>query len=323
MAITPFHIDVPETVLTDLKERLDDTRWPDEIPGAGWDYGTNLGYIKGLVSYWRNDYDWRVHERMLNGFPQFKAEVDGLGIHFAHVKGKGPNPFPVIISHGWPGSFFEMYKVIGPLTDPAAHGGDPADAFDVVAPSLPGYGFSDRTRERGVNPARIAELFAKLMTDELGYARWGPQGGDWGAIITGRLSYAYPDRVAGIHLNMVAAMPDPPSDDEAPDVKRWREQREHFATEGSGYSRIQGTKPQTLAYGLNDSPAGLCAWIVEKFRAWSDCDGDVESVYTKDELLTNVMIYWVTETINSSTRLYYEQFHNPGTAPRARPARHA
>ena len=316
MAVTPFTVQVPDVVLEDLKQRIDDTRWPDEIPGSGWDYGTNMDYLKELVGYWRNGYDWRAQERMLNGFPQFKADVEGSSIHYAHVKGKGPNPVPLIISHGWPGSFFEMYKVIGPLSDPAAHGGDAADSFDVIAPSLPGYGFSDRTTERGVNVARIAERFMKLMTESLGYERYGAQGGDWGATITTRMGYAYPDKVLGIHLNMVSGGLPPPDDRELTEEEsRWVRKREHFRDEEQGYSRIQGTKPQTLAYGLNDSPAGLAGWIVEKFRTWSDCGGDVESVYTKDELLTNITIYWVTQTVNSSTRLYYEQFHNPTSTP--------
>ena len=258
MAVTPFTIQVPDVVLEDLKQRIDDTRWPDEIPGSGWDYGTNMDYLKELVGYWRNGYDWRAQERMLNGFPQFKADVEGSNIHYARVKGKGPNPVPLIISHGWPGSFFEMYKVIGPLSDPAAHGGDAADSFDVIAPSLPGYGFSDRTTERGVNVARIAERFMKLMTESLGYQRYGAQGGDWGATITTRMGYAYPDKVLGIHLNMVSGGLPPPDDRELTEEEsRWVRKRDHFRDEEQGYSRIQGTKPQTLAYGLNDSPAGL------------------------------------------------------------------
>lgn len=318
MAVQPFRVEVPSSVLRDLRQRLELTRWPDEIAGSRWDYGTNLDYLKELVEYWRQDFDWRAQERLLNSFPQFKADVNGLGIHFVHQKGKGPKPLPLILIHGWPGSFFEMYKVLGPLSDPANHGGDPADAFHVVVPSLPGYGFSDRPRVQGMNVAHIADLFAHLMTEVLGYPKFGSQGGDWGAAITTRLAYAYPERLIGIHLNMVQAGPGRKPESEMTEAeKEWARQSQAFLAEETGYSNIQGTKPQTLAYGLNDSPAGLAAWIVEKFRRWSDCDGDVEQVYTKDELLTNIMIYWVTETINSSTRLYYEARHNPTTVPRS------
>jgi pimeloyl-ACP methyl ester carboxylesterase len=317
MVVQPFQIQVPFSVLQDLQQRLERTRWPDEIPGSGWDYGTNLDYLKELVEYWRNGFDWPAQERLLNSFPQFKADVNGLGIHFVHQEGKGPKPLPLILIHGWPGSFFEMYKVLGPLSDPASYGGDPADAFHVVVPSLPGYGFSDHPQVRGMNVAQIADLFAKLMSETLGYLKFGAQGGDWGSAITTNLAYAYPESVIGIHLNMVSGRFDSKPESERTEADRESaRQRQAFAAEETGYSAIQGTKPQTLAYGLNDSPAGLAAWIVEKFRRWSDCDGDVERVYTKDELLTNIMIYWVTETINSSTRLYYEARHTPTTVPR-------
>ncbi|MFP6562851.1 MAG: epoxide hydrolase [Myxococcota bacterium] len=315
MTITPFHIDVPETVLTDLKERLDDTRWPDEIPGAGWDYGTNLDYIKGLVSYWRNDYDWRVHERMLNGFPQFKAEVDGLGIHFAHVKGKGPNPFPVIISHGWPGSFFEMYKVIGPLTDPAAHGGDPADAFDVVCPSLPGYGFSSKPTVAGWNVQRIADAWSQLM-QRLGYPRYFAQGGDWGSMVTTAIGQRDPEHCAAIHLNMPIAPPDPETMNDLSATEQGAlASMKHYQDWDSGYSKQQSTRPQTLGYGLTDSPSGQAAWILEKFWSWMDCDGHPENVVSRDELLDNVMLYWLPGTAASSARLYWESFGNPPMDP--------
>ena len=314
MAVTPFEVQVPDEVLDDLKDRLGRTRWPGEIPGAGWDYGSNLDYIKELVEYWRTGFDWRAQEAYLNSFPQFRTQVDGMGIHFYHVKGNGPNPIPIIITHGWPSSIFEILKLIPLLSDPGAHGGDAADAFDVIVPSMPGYGFSDHTRERGMNVARIAELWNKLMTENLGYARYGAQGGDWGANITVRLGYAFPDQLIGVHATSVGtAQPHlgpgsrPLSDAEKALLSR----REDWQRNEGGYAHIQGTKPQTLSYGLNDSPAGLAAWIVEKWRTWSDCNGDVESVYTKDELLTNVTIYWVTQTINSSVRLYYENNYNP------------
>jgi microsomal epoxide hydrolase len=309
MISEPFTIHVAEGVLIDLKQRLASTRWPDELPDVDWDYGTSLSYLQQLVRYWHDSYDWRAQERLLNTFPQCKTEIDGIQLHFLHVKGKGTHPLPLLISHGWPGFFFEMYKIIGPLTDPERFGGDPADAFDVVVPSLPGYGFSGPTKVRGVSVARIAEVFASLMQD-LGYERFAAQGGDWGSSISSVLGRSYPDNVVGIHLNFLPSRLNYKEEDATnEEERRWRERLARFSAEGSGYSRIQGTRPQTLAYGLNDSPVGLAGWIIEKFRAWSDCHGDIESVFTKDELITNVMIYWVTQTINSSTRLYYETSH--------------
>lgn len=308
----PFAIFVPDAVLTDLHQRLARTRWPGEIADSGWDYGTNLGYLKELVTYWQTQYHWRDQEKALNDFHHYRATVDGLGIHFIHERGKGPNPLPLMIIHGWPGSFCEFIKIIRPLTDPASFGGDPADAFDVIIPSLPGYGFSDAPRERGWNVPRVADIFARLMTDVLDYPRFASQGGDWGAAITARLGYAYPDRLVGIHLNMILVTPSPEAlADLSPADLAWREEMGTWVQNESAYAMLQGTKPQTLAYGLNDSPAGLAAWIVEKFRTWSDCDGDVERVYSKDDLLNNIMVYWVTEAIASSVRLYYENRHHP------------
>ena len=303
----PFEIHVDNAVLDDLRARLDATRWPDEVDGAGWTMGSNLAYMKELAAYWRDGYDWREQERRLNALPQFRAEIDGLGIHFVHIEGKGPDPFPLIVSHGWPGSFFEMYKIAGPLTDPAAHGGDPADAFHLVVPSLIGYGFSDASREPGMTTHRMAELFGTLMIDTLGYQRFGAQGGDWGSAVTSSLAEQYPAHVAGIHLNLVIGrMARLVGETASPEVEAYRAEMAGWVRDESAYSIMQGTKPQTLGYALNDSPVGLAGWIVEKWRAWSDCDGDVERSYTKDELLTNVMIYWVTQTINSSVRLYRE-----------------
>ena len=303
----PFEIHVAAAVLDDLRARLDATRWPDEIDGAGWTMGSDLAYMKELAAYWRDGYDWQEQERRLNALPQFRAEIDGLGIHFVHIEGKGPDPFPLIVSHGWPGSFFEMYKIAGPLTDPAAHGGDPADAFHLVVPSLIGYGFSDASREPGMTTHRMAELFGTLMIDTLGYDRFGAQGGDWGSAVTSSLAEQYPANVAGIHLNLVIGrMARLAGEAASPEVEAYRAEMARWVRDESAYSITQGTKPQTLSYALNDSPVGLAGWIVEKWRAWSDCDGDVERSYTKDELLTNVMIYWVTQTINSSVRLYRE-----------------
>jgi pimeloyl-ACP methyl ester carboxylesterase len=316
--IEPFRIAVPEAALADLRERLARTRFPDEIPGSGWTYGTNLAYMRELVAYWRDRYDWRAAERSLNAFPQFRAWVDDLRIHFIHQRGTGPKPLPLLITHGWPGSIAEFVEVIGPLADPARHGGDPRDAFDVIAPSMPGYGFSDHPSTPGMDPERIAATWAELMTG-LGYERFGAQGGDWGAMVTTYLGARYPALLLGIHLNMVIAFRDPArergdeglSPQELADLAHARQ----FVKEETGYQRIQGTKPQTLSYALNDSPVGLAAWIIEKFRAWSDCGGDIERRFTKDQLLTNVMIYWLGETANSSCRLYYEAMHAGKFAP--------
>ncbi len=308
MRIEPFRIAVPDSVLTDLRERLARTRFPDEIPGSDWGYGTALAYMRELVAYWKDRYDWRAAEAALNALPQFRGEAGGLRIHFIHQRGKGPKPFPLVITHGWPGSVAEFVKIIGPLTDPAAHGGDAADAFDVVCPSMPGYGFSDHPLEPGMDPERIAALWTELMAG-LGYARFGAQGGDWGAMVSTYLGYRHPAAVAGIHLNMVIAFPpDPanPADGLTQDELIPLMEAQQFFTQETGYQRIQGTKPQTLSYALNDSPAGLAAWIVEKFRTWSDCGGEIERRFTKDELLTNVMLYWAPETANSSCRLYCE-----------------
>ena len=310
MEVQPFKIHVPDAVLEDLRERLAHTRWPDEIPGGNWDYGANMAYMKELVEYWRTEYDWRAQEEALNTFPQFRANVDGIGIHFIHERGRGPNPMPIIITHGWPKSVFEMYKIIPLLADPGGHGGDPADSFDVVVPAGPGFGFSDHPQRRGVNYWRIADLWAELMTDGLGYRRFAAQAGDWGAVVTCRLGFAYPSNVVGIHVTSSGAGPQPYMGAGARELsegeRRYQEHWGHWLHSEGGYQHMQMTKPQTMSYGLNDSPVGLCAWIVEKFRTWSDCGGDVERRFTKDELLTNVMIYWVTQSYGSSAKLYYE-----------------
>ncbi|MBW2233668.1 MAG: epoxide hydrolase [Deltaproteobacteria bacterium] len=313
----PFQIEVSDAALEDLQRRLARPRWPNSIADAGWDYGTDLAYAQELVAYWRDEFDWRAQERSLNALPQFRADIDGVGLHFVRVEGRGPNPLPLVLTHGWPSSFYEMHKVIGPLSDPAAHGGDPLDAFDVVVPSLPGYGFSDPPRERGVGAARIADLWVRLMVDELGYPSFGAQGGDWGAAVNTELATRHSERLIGVHYNMLTPPIDEPS--LTPEQRRWWEEVKAYRSREWGYVHQQSTKPQSLAFGLSDSPAGLAAWIVEKWRRWSDCDGDVERVYTKDELLTNIAIYWVTNTIGSSIRLYYETFGDapvPPTYPR-------
>ncbi len=309
----PFRVDIAEDDLEDLRGRIAATRWPDEVDGAGWDYGSNLGYMRELADYWLTGFDWREQERRLNEIPQFTAEVDGQRLHFVHARGQGPNPMPLLITHGWPSTFWEMYKLIPLLTDPASHGGDAADAFDVVVPSMPGYGFSGKPTAPGMSYRRVADLFGRLMTDELGYSRFGAHGGDWGGAVTASVAHARPDDVIGGHVTLVIGGPylgegsAPLSEAE----EAFMAERAEWRSEEGGYGHIQGTKPQTLAYGLTDSPVGLAAWIVEKFRTWSDCGGNVESVYTKDELLINVSIYWFTGTIGSSVRLYYESQRDP------------
>ena len=290
MVVMPVKIEVPDATLQDLRQRLGRTRWPDEIPGSGWDYGSNLDYIKELVEYWRTTFDWRSQERLINSFSHFKTDVDGIGIHFIHEKGKGPNPMPLVITQGWPGTFFEMYKVIPLLSDPARYGGDPVDAFDVIAPSIPGYGFSDATDKRGLDALTVGDMWASLMSDRLGYHRFAAQGGDWGARVTAKLGLSHGDKVIGIHTTSTTS-PTPylgvGSRALSEAEKGLLQHRGNWLAEEGGYSHIQSTKPQTLSYGLNDSPAGLAAWIVEKYRTWSDCGGDVESRFTNCLLYTS------------------------------------
>ena len=304
-----FTIHVEDSVLADLEVRLERTRLPDQIPGSGWDYGSDRAYMEELLEYWRTQYDWRKHEAQLNALPHFKTEIDGISMHFVHVRSDVSDAMPLVITHGWPGSVYEFMDVIGPLTDPVSHGGKAEDAFHVVLPSMPGYGFSGPAHSRGMSVDSVAGVVAKLM-DRLGYDRYGAQGGDWGSGVSAWLARENPDKVIGIHLNMVGG--GPPRDMANPEegipeweLKRHKERAAWWQGENA-YGNIQGTKPLTLAYGLNDSPAGLAAWIVEKFRTWSDCDGDVESRFTKDQLLTNIMLYWVTESMPSAVRLYYE-----------------
>ena len=306
MAFESFRVDVPDAVITDLHDRLRRTRFPNQVAGAGWDQGTELSYLRELVAYWLDAYDWRVHEARLNAFPQHTTEIDGQRVHFIHAPSPERTALPLLLVHGWPGSVVEFLDVLGPLTDPVAHGGDAGDAFHVVAPSLPGYTFSGPTHAPGWQPRRMAAAFAQIMA-ALGYERYGAQGGDWGSVVCANVADLDADHVAGLHLNFVVVPP--PEGDTAPltpDEQRRLEAMRAWRKTGAGYQEIQGTKPQTLGYALDDSPAGLAAWIVEKFAAWSDCDGDVERSFTKDQLLTNVMAYWVTATATSSVRLYYE-----------------
>jgi pimeloyl-ACP methyl ester carboxylesterase len=308
----PFIITVPDEVLSDLRQRLGLTRWPDEIPASGWQYGTNLAYVKELVTYWQHEYDWRAQERLLNRFPQYRVRLDDVTLHYIHQPGVGPKPLPLLLCHGWPGSVYEFVKIIGPLSDPARYGGDPHDAFTVVAPSLPGYGFSHLPNQRRLNMQDMAALFARLMTEVLGVRRFAAQGGDWGSFITARLGFAYAEHVVGIHLTMLPVAPHPSERTNLSAAEEaFVKESDAWRTEETGYQWIQGTKPQTLAYGLNDSPAGLAAWITEKFYTWTDCHEDIESRVSKDDLLTNIMLYWVTQTINSSFWLYYQMRHHP------------
>ena len=308
----PFSIAISDEILKDLQQRLDATRLPDEIPSSGWQHGTSLAYVKELVAYWRNEFDWRAQEAQLNRFPQYRIEAEDLTLHYLHVPGVGPSPVPLLLVHGWPGSIVEFRKVLGPLTDPAAHGGDPRDAFTVVAPSLPGYGFSHTQGHRRYSIEEISDLFARLMTEVLGYPRFAAQGGDWGSFVVGRLGLTHADRLLGLHLNMIPVAPHPSDRANLSEAEQaFLKETEAFVAEESGYQVIQGTKPQTLAYGLTDSPVGLAAWITEKFHTWTDCHGDLESRLTKDDLLTNIMVYWATRTINSSFWLYYQLRHRP------------
>ena len=323
MSIQPFTINIPQATLEDLRERLARTRWPDEVEGAGWDYGTNVGYLKELVDYWQHTFDWRAQEAKLNKYAQFRADIDGVGIHFIHERGKGPDPTPLLLLHGWPDSFYRYHKVIPRLSDPASYGGNPADSFDVIVPSLPGFGFSDRPSARGATSIRTAELLARLMTEVLGYQKYAVAGGDIGSRVTRLLALAHPESLVGMHLTDIGfpgeiAFPPDVSNPSTTEQQFLGSVAGWFFQEG-GYIMIQSTRPQTISYPLNDSPVGLAGWLVEKFRAWSDCGGDVEKRFSKDELLSHIMIYWVTETISSTARLYYEDSH---TAPTLQAGQH-
>ncbi|MBL26062.1 MAG: hypothetical protein CMM50_00730 [Rhodospirillaceae bacterium] len=312
----PFSLHVPDESIADLRRRLAATRFPDQAPGEPWAYGTGVGYMRDLVRYWGEAFDWRAEEARLNALPQFKVPVDGIDLHFIHVEGKGPSPRPLLLSHGWPGSVFEFLDIIPRLTDPARFGGDPADAFTVVAPSLPGYGLSFTPGQKRFGVEAIADCFAKLMTEVLGYERFAAQGGDWGSFITARLGYAYPDRLPGIHINLMPIRRDPQmAVDPTPEESRYLEELKTFLKEETGYQWIQGTKPQTLAFGLTDSPAGLAAWIVEKFRTWSDCGGEIERAISRDHMLANISLYWFTGAIGSSFWPYYARMHGPWPIP--------
>jgi pimeloyl-ACP methyl ester carboxylesterase len=307
--IEPFEIRVDDVVLDDLHTRLSRVRYPDQIEGTGWEYGIPTDYVRELVDYWRDEFDWRAQEARLNALPHHRTSIDGQSIHFVHARSRHEDALPLLLTHGWPGSIVEFLDVIPRLTDPEAHGGRPGDAFHVVAPSLPGYGFSDPTRSRGWDAWRIARAFAELMR-LLDYEQYGAQGGDWGAQVVTRIGVIDPEHCLALHVNMpLGSKPHEPAPLTEQDEAGLAAMRD-FDREESGYAREQRTKPQTLGTALNDSPAGLLAWIVEKFRTWSDCDGHPENVFTRDQLITNVMVYWVTGTATSSARLYWEHQHH-------------
>jgi pimeloyl-ACP methyl ester carboxylesterase len=312
----PFTLRVPDEAIADLRDRLARTRFPDQAPGDPWAYGTDIGYLRQLVEYWHGTFDWRAEEARLNAFPQFKVPLCGIDLHFLHVPGQGPAPCPLLLLHGWPGSVFEFLELIPRLTDPGRFGGDPADAFTVVAPCLPGYGLSFKPGQPRFGIEEIADCLAELMHGALGYTSFAVQGGDWGAITASRLGYAHPEKLIGVHLNLLPIRRDQQDvADPTPEEQAYLDDRAIWLREETGYSWIQGTKPQTLAFALGDSPAGLAAWIVEKFRTWSDCGGNVEAAFTRDRLLANISFYWFTGAIGSSFWPYYAVRHRPWPIP--------
>ncbi|TAP39158.1 epoxide hydrolase family protein [Arthrobacter sp. S39] len=306
MEFTPFSVKVSDEVLTDLDRRLASTRWPDAIPGTGWTYGTDLGYLQELIAYWKDQFDWRSFEVRFNKFPQFTTMIDGQRMHFIHVKSPVPDAKPLLLLHGWPSSPLEFLKVIGPLSNPAAHGGRDEDAFDLVIPSLPGFAFSGPTNDAGWHPGRIADAFAELMTG-LGYDYFFAHGGDFGSVLAGQLALRHPDRVSGLHVTFLVTGGLRPEDgDPTPEEAQLADDQAVYNMVETGYLALQASKPQTIAYSLVDSPVGLAAWIVEKLNTWTDNGGDLETVLSKDEILANIMTYWVTATGGSSGRLYFE-----------------
>ena len=307
MKIKPFTVNILQSILDDLKLRLALTRWPDELSGSAWKYGADLAYIKELTQYWQHSFDWRKVEREINAYPNFMADIDGHQIHFMHIKGKGKRSVPLIITHGWPGSFLEMMKLIPLLTENADF------SFDLVIPSIPGFGFSGKPNEAGCNSAFVADLWHQLMTT-LGYNRYGAQGGDIGSGISTWLSIKYPSHLIGLHLNYISGSYKPylkEGEQLTEEVIAFQQTGAEWSAREGAYAHLHATKPLTAAYGLNDSPVGLCAWIIEKFNSWSDNGGDIENVFTKDELLANVTLYWITQTIHSSMRMYNENSKNP------------
>lgn len=320
-AVQEFSINISDEAIADLQSRLERTRLPDQLEGTSWQYGTEKNTLSELIDYWREDFDWREQEAMLNAFDQQLVEVDGLSLHTIHQRSKNPDAIPLLLVHGWPGSIAEFHKLIGPLTDPEAHGGESIDSYHVIAPSLPGFGFSEAPKDQGYSPERIALLLAGLM-QALGYERYALAGGDWGAVINSHHANHFPERLIGLHSNMLLASPpenDSSRDAVTPSEAALRESRGSYMRNEFAYQQIQGTKPQSLGYALNDSPAGLAAWILEKFHGWSDIPqdetGDIWSAFSKDEILTNISIYWFTQSITSSMRIYYENRTTPQIKP--------
>ena len=305
--VYPFELNVTDAELDDLRRRLVLTRWPERETTDDWSQGAPLASVTALIDYWLTRYDWRRCESLLNSFGQYRTEIDGLGVHFLHVRSPYADAIPLIMTHGWPGSVIEFHKVIGPLTDPVAYGGRAEDAFHVVAPSLPGYGFSDKPSRAGCNIDHIARMWATLM-ERLGYSRYVAQGGDWGSSVTAALGSLQPAGLAAIHLNTVMTIPPKRPEYTDPDEKMAIASIMEYQRHESGYSKQQSTRPQTLGYGLADSPAGLAAWIYEKFRAWTDCQGRPENIFSLDEMLDNIMLYWLPNAATSSARLYWESF---------------
>jgi pimeloyl-ACP methyl ester carboxylesterase len=305
--IEPFRVSVPEADVADLRERLRRTRWPSMWADHEWRYGVDIDFLRELCRYWAEDYDWRRHEAALNELDQFVTRIDGARLHFLHVRSPEPDAMPLVITHGWPGSVVELTKVVGPLSDPVAHGGRASDAFHVVCPSIPGFGFSGPTPEPGWDGRRVARALAALM-GRLGYDRFAAQGGDWGASISLWLGHLVPEQLYGIHVNTVTQVPASAEgiDDLTADEERAIARLRRYMDEGAGYRAIQTTRPNTLGVGLDDSPAGLCAWILDKFWDWSDHENDVLRSFTRDEILTDVSVYWFTRTATSSVRIYYE-----------------
>ncbi|WP_375286199.1 epoxide hydrolase family protein [Sphingomonas sp.] len=317
-SVQPFRLSIPDSAIEDLYGRLDATRWPEPATVDDWSQGVPLDAARELCRHWREGYDWRRCEAELNQLGQFRTEIDGCGIHFVHVRSPEPHALPLVMTHGWPGSVIEFLDVIGPLTNPRAHGGDPGDAFHVVAPSLPGYGFSDRPRERWGVP-RIARAWITLMT-RLGYPRFVAQGGDWGSAVTNAIALTGAPEVLGIHLNMVVALPDPADLADLTDVEKAAlADLERYRRDGNGYAIEQSTRPQTIGYGLVDSPAAQAMWIYEKFAEWTDSGGTPETVLSRDRMLDNIMLYWLPGTGASSARLYWESFRDFSAEPVSRP----
>ncbi len=313
----PFRLEIPDTALSDLAQRLAFARFPETTPGEAWAYGSDVDYMRALTAYWKGSFDWRKAEAALNAFPQFTIALDGIDLHYLHVPGQGPDPAPLLLLHGWPGSVFEFLEIIPRLTDPARFGGDPADALTVIAPSLPGFGLSYQPGQLRFGLEEMAETLGRLMREALGFQRYFLQGGDWGCFVATRLAYTNPAEILGLHLNLLPLRREPEMyADDDPETQRYLSELKLFMKEEMGYQWIQGTKPQTLAFGLTDSPLGLAAWIVEKFRTWTDCNGDVESVLSKDQMLANISLYWFTEAINSSFWPYYARMHRPWPIPK-------